>query len=236
MPPPFRILFLDEGPVGQLGAGPRAVARQGVLAVDLPAGVLAAKHVEAEAGHLPHLVLLHGAEHPGAAIAHEACLPPILRLGDDGGDPRPAPRALAQVLHGPLVLRAILPANRHGIREVAQDDAVGALVVVDQPLPMPTADRQGLMAIGIHDRDCAHRQMTPRFARSLIWSGPKPNLPRMPSLSCASSGADFRMGSRFGPCETGWPRMVRSPSAGEWTGCAIWRCCTCGSANVSSIR
>src|SRR5262245_7653412 len=224
MPPPVTMLFLDEGPVGQLGAAPRAVDREGVLAVDLPAGVLAPKHVEAEAGHLPLLVLLDGAKHAGAAVPHEARLAPILCLGDDRGDPGAAPWALAQVLHGPLVLRVVLLANRHGIREVAKDDAVGALVVVDQPLPMPTADRQGFMAIGVHERDRAHRQMTPRLARSLIWSGPKPNLLRMPSLSCPSSGADFRMGRRFGPCDTGWPRMVRSPSAGECTGCAIWRC------------
>src|SRR5215813_12060986 len=157
MPPPLRILFRDEGPVGQLGAAPRAVDREGVLAVDLPAGVLAAKHVEAEARPPALLVLLDGAEHARAAIPGEAGLPPILGLGDDGGDPGAAPRALAQVLHGLLVLRVVFAPHRHRVREVAEDDAVGALVVVDQPLPMPAADRQWLKAIGVHDWDRAHR-------------------------------------------------------------------------------
>src|SRR4030095_13218416 len=225
MPPPFTMLFLDEGSVGQLGAAPWTVNREDVLPIDLPARILAAKHVEAEAWRPPHFILLDGAEHAGAAIPGQTRLPMILRFGDDGGKPGTAAWALAQVLHGPLVLRVVLLANRHGIREVAKDDALGARVVVGQPLPMPAADRQGLMAIGVHERNRAHRQMTPRLARSLIWSGPKPSLPRMPSLSCPRSGADFRMGRRFGPCETGWPRTVSSPRTGEVTGCAIWRCC-----------
>src|SRR5215831_7989696 len=157
MPPPFRILFVDEGPVGRLGAAPRAVDREGVLAIDLPAGVLAPKHVEAEAGRSSLLVLLDGTEHARAAILGHARLPPILRFGDDGRDPRAASRALAQVLHGLLVIGVIPLANRHGVGEVAQDDAVGALVVVDQPLAMPSADRQWLMAIGVDEGDRLHR-------------------------------------------------------------------------------
>src|SRR5712691_670038 len=40
----------------------------------------------------------------------------------------------------------------------------------------------------------------------------------MSSLSWPSSGAGPWMGRRLSPCETGCPRMVRSPRAGEWTG------------------
>src|SRR5262245_38902939 len=95
---------LDEGAVRQFRSAPRTIDRKRVLAIDLPARVLVAKHREAEARSLARLMFFDGAEHAGTAVARLARLPAVGVLGDDRGHPGPTPRALAHVLYRVIVL------------------------------------------------------------------------------------------------------------------------------------